>query len=197
MIGLGPLELVPRWLFAAVVLVLAASHAHTSFKHNATLVELAELRAELADERAARAEAVAAHERERADLIAQHNAETTKADHDHKTKLAAAEDSARRDADTVRRLRNQIAGFASPGAAPAEATSPPAVGGSSPSEVLGNLLSESLDLLVEGRKLHEIRDAEVMLLLDQIDADRAMCERRLRSASNLPPTLRLGTAPSP
>ena len=171
---LGPLELVPRWVFALVIAALAVGFIVEDRRHNATRAELAEAKVAAAKLEAAQKQALLEHEQQKAALVKAHGEKISQAEKTYAEKLAAAEARARADAVAVGRLRKQIADYANRGGTCIPAT-PVADGGESAAQVLGGLLAESLELLAEGRALHELRDAEMSLLFDQIDADRATC----------------------
>ena len=171
---LAAFDIVPGWVYAAALsaCMLLVGVQTVRVAGLETAVAQAETRAAKLD--AAQKQALLDHANEKLALIAKHNAATGLAEETYAEKLAAAETRARADATAVGRLRKQIADYANRGGTCLPAT-PVTDGGESAAEVLGGLLAESIDLLAEGRALHELRDAQVSLLLDQIDADRAAC----------------------
>lgn len=177
--SLGPLELVPRWVFVLVIAALTVGFIVEDRRHNATRAELAEAKVAAAKLEADQKQALLDHANEKLALVGQHNAAVAAAEKTYGEKLAAADVRARSDAAAVGRLRKQVADYASRGGT-CQPTTPVPDGGKSAAEVLGGLLAESLELLEEGRYLHELRDAEMSLLFEQIDADRAACGAGVR-----------------
>ena len=177
--NLGPLELVPRWVFVLVIAALTVGFIVEDRRHNATRAELAEAKAAAAKLEADQKQALLDHANEKLALIAKHNTSIQTAEKTYAEKLAAAEVRARAASADVGRLRKQVADYARRGGTCQPATPVPD-GGKSAAQVLAELLDESLELLEEGRYLHELRDAEMSLLFEQIDADRAACSAGVR-----------------
>ena len=172
--NLGPLELVPRWVFVLVIVALTVGFIVEDRRHNATRAELAEAKVAAAKLEADQKQALLEHEQQKAALVKAHGEKISQAEKTYAEKLAAVEVRARADTAAVGRLRNQLAEYARRGST-CRTTPVVSDGSVSAAEHLSYLLAESIDLLAEGRKLHAERDAEVRLLLDQIDADRAAC----------------------
>lgn len=171
---LAAFDIVPGWVYAAalaacLVMLWGSVGQVARLERDVARAEAAAARLE-----AAQKQALLDNANEKLALIAKHDEAIKTAEKTHAEKLAAAEVRARADAATVGRLRNQIADYANRGGTCAVASAEPD-GRESPAQVLGGLLAESLELLAEGRALHELRDAEMNLLFDQIDADRATC----------------------
>lgn len=171
---LAAFDIVPGWVYAAALaasLVMLWGSAGQVARLERDLARAAAAAAKLeADQK----QALLDHANEKLALIGQHNAAVAAAEKTYAEKLAAAEVRARSDAAVVGRLRNQIAEYARRGGT-CKPAAPVPDGGKSAAEVLGGLLAESLELLEEGRRLNELRDAEMSLLFEQIDADRAAC----------------------
>lgn len=179
--ALAIFDLVPGWVYAIACGLLIAICGVQQVRVSGLRAGLAEARADAAAADAARSEALLAHAEEKIALLEAHRTQIEDAANAYDKKLAAAAVRAAADADTARRLRNQIDAFSRRGGTCHPAT-PVGQGGESAAQVLGGLLAESIDLLAESRKLHAERDAEVRLLFDQIDADRAACSARAITA---------------
>ena len=171
---LAAFDLVPGWVYAAALAACLVMLGGQTVRVAGLERDLARAEATAAKLEADQKQALLDHANEKLALIAKHNTATQLAEETYAEKLAAAETRARADAVAVGRLRKQIADYANRGGTCLPAT-PVADGGESEAQVLGGLLAESLELLAEGRELHALRDAEVSLLLGQIDADRAAC----------------------
>lgn len=174
---LAAFDLVPGWVYAAALAacMLLVCVQTVRVAGLETAVAQAETRA--AKLEAAQKQALLEHEQQKVALVKAHGEKISQAEKTYAEKLAAAEVRARADTAAVGRLRNQLAEYARRGSI-CRTTPVVSDGSVSAAEHLSDLLAESIDLLAEGRALHELRDAQVSLLLDQIDADRAACQSR-------------------
>lgn len=170
----------PRaWFFTSVFAVMAAlciTVAVQQARIGALRASLAHAEAEVANERAKRAQEALQHAQTLAAAAAEHATRQQEAEHvwnQEKARLAAGR---RNDADLVRRLRAQIAA-AVPAHGRAADHADPAAGKRQEhsTDDLAGILAEGVELVAEGRRLVEQRDSEVSRLLVQISADRAAC----------------------
>lgn len=176
---LGPLELVPRWVFALTLVAMTALAVKNGAQKITAQAELAELKAVMAAQTAAAEKAARRAAEEKLALVAEHNRKTQESENAFIQERAAAQDRARADATTVDRLRNKIASYTSGGGRADQTATATHVDLSDRLATIGGLLGESLGLLVEGRNIIERRDAEVMLLRTQIEIDRAACQSKV------------------
>ena len=173
---LGPLELVPRWVFALTLAAMTVLAVKNGAQEIAARAELAELKVVMSAQTAAAEKAARRAAEEKLTLVAEHNRKTQESENAFIQTLSAAQDRARVDAATVDRLRNKIASYTSSGGRTDQATTVTRVDLSDRLAAIGGLLGESIGLLVEGRSIIERRDAEVMLLRTQIEIDRFACQ---------------------
>lgn len=158
---------------AAAMLGLGVTVAVQQARIGSLRASLAQAEAQVASDRAASAKVAQAHAEALAALQATHAARQQEAEHAFAMETARLVDARRDDADLVRRMRAQLTAA---GRRPAGPTDPAAVQRrADASGDLAGLLGEGVELVVEGRRLVEQRDAEVSRLLDQIKADRAAC----------------------
>lgn len=186
----GLIDLIPRPVLLALCLILGAGWAYSAGKAHRLELTVAELRTQAAEaesqaaqERAARIAKVLEHERALAERERQHAAQLQGIENDHAKQTAVAQARAAADAAALDRLRKQIAAFTARGGALGDPTAAPAERYADRLEAIGILYAESLDLLVEGRGIIERRDIEVKRLVDQLYADRALCDARVASAA--------------
>lgn len=185
----GLIDLIPRPLLLALCVILGAGWAYSAGKAGRLELTVAELRADLAEaenqaaqERAARIAKVLEHERDLAERERRHAAQLQDIEHDHAKQTAAAQARAAADAVALDRLRKQVAAFTARGGSITDPVPVTAERYADRLETLGSLYAESLDLLVEGRGIIERRDLEVKRLVDQLHADRALCDARVTNA---------------
>lgn len=182
MAGLKIFDLIPGWVYAAVVVALGVHAVVAERQHNRTELALAEVKIELAESQLNREMAARIHAQEIAALTNAHAAKQQEnqdawieLQKQHQARAAA-------DAASLDRLRKQIAVLTDRG--PTDQPHAPAqVDLADRLETLGSLYAESLELLVEGRGIIERRDGEVMALKAQVENDRAACQAVTKAAS--------------
>ena len=170
----------PRaYLYAAVGALLTAlivTIAIQQARIGSLRASLAQSEAQVATGLAERSETARRHAETLSAAQAAHATQQQEAEHAFSLETTRLAGARRDDASLVDRLRAQIATKLPAARGPAGQTDSFAgihhrdAGGN-----LAGLLAEGVELVVEGRRLVEQRDAEVTLLRAQIDADRTAC----------------------
>ena len=165
--------LLANWKLVLVGLLLAALGWQT--------VRVADGKTELANERAARAtetserNRIALRESERvAGLQLTHAAQQQEIVDVYETRLKTVQDRRSADAADAQRVRRQLAAFAARDREAARSDPAACQRVADRSAILADVAAEGRDLLAEGRRLVEGRDAEVILLLGLVRNDRAL-----------------------
>ncbi|MCU4119279.1 hypothetical protein [Variovorax sp. N23] len=166
-----------NWKLIAVGLLLAALASALGVQ----AVRLAGARGALADEKAARAQETndrlraALRESERVAALQLTHATTQQEIVDaYETRLETIQDGRNSDAADSQRVRRQLAAFAARDRETARSDPAACERVADRSAVLADVAAEGRDLLAEGRRVVEGRDAEVTLLLGLVRNDRAL-----------------------
>lgn len=168
-------DLIPRWVYAAVIAALLAAVGVQQIRVANGATELAQEKQARSDEKAERAQMALNHTRSIAKLQADHafNQQVKEQDYAAKQKKLAAARAA--DAVIVGELRDTIAVFAAGDRRPGEPDAVALQRARDRLEIVGGLLAEGVGLVTEGKGIIAGRDAEVVRLLDQIQIDRIAC----------------------
>lgn len=178
-----PFKIVPDQLYWVAIGALTIAVGAQTWRLASAKSDVATAKVELREEQAARSKETAA----RAMAAANHGLLISKMEHEHAAaqqrlekqnaeKLTEMETRRLADQRTVTGLREQLATYAAGNRRPGETDAAALERYQHRLGVVGGLLGESLDLLVEGRGIVERRDAEVGRLLDQVRIDRLACE---------------------
>jgi hypothetical protein len=177
----GALSTKVYWIVIALLIAaLGAQHLRVS----SLQVDVANAGAALAVSKADRAEESAGRMGVALDRIAalsrqlvEHNLKQLEKDKTYAEAIKKLEDGNRAGRDTARGLRNDIAAYvAASGGRPGEADAAVIERYRDRLRLLGELLGEGVDLVVEGQGVIGRRDAEVGRLLGQIQIDRWACQ---------------------
>ena len=173
------LKLIPTNAYLAAIAALTAALVTTA---GVQQVRISNVRAELAGEKEARTgernqrlAAALNHKTKIGELERAHAASTNLKEKEYANRLDQLEIAQRDGAAVAGKLRNQIASYAARDRRPGETDAVAVERYAGRLEVVGGLLQEGIDLVVEGRDRLGRRDLEVNLLLDQIQIDRTAC----------------------
>lgn len=169
------MKLIPDWMYwIAIALLMAAVGAQQVRVANAH-TELAEEQKARAGETIERQGLVIAHAKELRAKESQHAAETQQKVEAYESQITAAKTAGAADRADAKRVRGQLAAYASGGRRPGETDAVACQRAQDRLPRVGALLAEGVELEAESRELIRQRDAEVTLLLGQIKTDRAAC----------------------
>lgn len=167
--------IVPSWVYWVAIAALAAAVFGQQARVSNAKREIAELRADVAEEMRERAEDLAKYRQEKADLAAAHAAAQQETVDEYQKKLRLANDRVNERSAMVGRLRAQLAEFAAISRTPADSDASVLQRTEHRLQAVGSLLVEGAELAAAGASIVERRDAEVALLAGQIKVDRAAC----------------------
>ena len=176
-----PLLVAKHWKAGVLLAVVLGAVGFMGWQHT----QIADLEADLAragqaasDERLARETAAREHVENIAALQAQHAINQQTLENQHAKNMADL--ASRRAADRAEadRLRGTIATYTARDRRPGDTDAAALERAEDRLAVVGALLEESVQLLIEGRGVVEGRDAEVKRLVDQINLDRQTCSSK-------------------
>lgn len=178
-----PFKLVPDQLYWIAIGALVIGVGTQTWRLASAKADTSSAQVALREEKAARAAETAA----RATAAVNYGKQVSQLEHDHALTQQKLENQNaelqkelenRRAADQriIAGLRGNLANYTAGNRRPGETDAAALERYQHRLDVVGGLLGESFDLLIEGRGIVERRDAEVGRLLDQIRIDRLACE---------------------
>lgn len=172
---LALIKIIPTWAYWIVIGVLTAAVGAQQVRVANAQTELAEEQRARAEETSGRMQVALAYTDELRLRESQHAAETQQKVEAYESQITAAKTAGAADRADAKRVRGQLAAYASGGRRPGETDAVACQRAQDRLPRVGALLAEGVELEAESRELIRQRDAEVTLLLGQIKTDRAAC----------------------
>lgn len=169
------IALLLRYWHLAAIAALVGLLGVQEMRVNSLKVEVLTEKKRASDERVEREAAARAHVEALRTLENEHAVAQQLKDKDYAQKLAQLEAGRRDDRALIGSLRGTIAAYTALDHRPGETDAAALERTGHRLQTIGGLLDEGVELVIEGRRLVEQRDAEVARLLDQIRIDRAAC----------------------
>lgn len=169
------MKLLPDWVYWIIIALMGASVG-------VERIQVANAKANLATEKAARAvetqqrtKLALDHAEQLLTIKSKHAAEQQQKEEAYATQLLAAKTAGIADRADAQRMRNKLAAFTSGTARPGDTDATACKRAQDRLPRVGALLAEGVELEAESRELIRQRDAEINLLLGQINIDRSAC----------------------
>lgn len=169
------IKIIPDWVYWIAIAALTAAVGAQQLRVANAQTELAEEQRARAEETSGRMQVALAYTGELRLRESQHAAETQQKAEAYESQIAAAKTAGAADRADAKRVRGQLAAFTTGGRRSGETDAAACQRAQDRLPRVGALLAEGIGLEAESRELIRQRDAEVTLLLGQINADRAAC----------------------
>ena len=169
------MNLIPPWAYWIAIGVLTAAVGAQQVRVANAHTALSKEQKARSDETIQRQNLVIAHADKLRGLESKHAEDQQKKEESYAAEILAAKTAGAADRADAQRVRSKLAAFTSAATRPGETDATACQRAQDRLPRVGALLAEGISLEAESRKLIRQRDAEVTLLLGQIQVDRAAC----------------------
>ena len=169
------IKIIPDWAYWIAIGVLTAAVGAQQVRVANAHTALAKEQKARSDETIQRQNMTIAHSTQLRKLESQHAADQQQKDEAYANQILAVKAAGANDRADAKRVRGKLAAFTTSAARPGETDAAACKRAQDRLPRVGALLAEGVELEAESRELIRQRDAEITLLMSQIQIDRKAC----------------------